>query len=205
MVNHPNRKRKIAAYTHDHDADYAALLDRSRRRLRAVMVRSFATGLELNETYLSHLGSERGVHDCSACRRFINAFGSLVAIGEDGHTTSAFWDAETVPEFYQEAVAAMAKAVERAKVIGPFLSPRSDMGPAEDRRLDPPLGEVAQDLQASAALGRSGDGRQARGLQHRCPRLGRLHACADRGSLARSGSRTPCLQREVHRAAQLAG
>lgn len=129
MVNHPNRKRKIAAYSHDHDADYVALLDSVKATFSlAARAPLFATGLELNETYLSHLGSERGMHDCSACRRFINAFGGLVTISEDGHTASAIWNAEIVPEFYQDAVAAMVKAVERAKVAGPFLSAEPTWG-----------------------------------------------------------------------------
>lgn len=123
MVNHPNRNRKIAAFSHDHDADYAGLLNSVKATFAVRLGPLFVTGLELNETYLSHLGAERGVHDCSACRRFINSFGGLVTIGEDGHTASAFWDVEAVPEFYQDAVAAMVKAIERAKVIGPFLSP----------------------------------------------------------------------------------
>lgn len=129
MVNHPNRKRKTAAYSHDHDADYAALLDSVKATFNlASRTPLFATGLELNETYLSHLGSERGIHDCSACRRFINAFGGLVTIGEDGHTTSAIWNAEAVPEFYHDAIAAMTKAVERAKIVGPFLSAEPTWG-----------------------------------------------------------------------------
>lgn len=129
MVNHPNRKRKIAAFSHDHDADYAALL----RCVKQASARNsagplFCTTADLNETYLDNLGDERDVHTCSACRRFIHEFGGLVTISEDGHATSAFWNAETVPEFYRSAIAAMVKVIGRAKVTGPFLSPLATWG-----------------------------------------------------------------------------
>lgn len=124
MVNHPNRKRKIAAASdHDHDADYAALLASVRAAFGANTSSFFSTDVpDLNEIYLSHLGAERAVHNCSACRRFIQSFGALVTISEEGHTASAMWHADAVPEFYRPAVSAMTKAISRANVTRPFLS-----------------------------------------------------------------------------------
>lgn len=126
MANHPNRTRKVAtASLHDHDADYAALLIAVKSTFaaasRSPLFVTDAAGL--NEAYLKNVGDERGIHDCSACRRFIESFGRLVTIADDGHLASAMWDVEAVPEFYQPAIAVMIKTVERARVEGPFLSP----------------------------------------------------------------------------------
>lgn len=126
MVNHPNRKRRVVASApaHDHESDYASLLD----VLQATFARSprdavFATkAAGLVEAYLGNLGDERQVHTCSACRRFIENFGGLVSIGDDGHISSAFWDEDAVPEFYRPAAAALRKKVESARVAGVFLS-----------------------------------------------------------------------------------
>lgn len=75
----------------------------------------------------AYLGSfhdpiERQYHNCSACRHFIQRFGSLVTIDDAGMTTPAIWNEEDAPAAYKPALAAMAKAVRRAKVTGVFLS-----------------------------------------------------------------------------------
>lgn len=128
MVNHPRRSRRAAAVAelepHDHDADYAALLEAVRstfaQATRLPLFATDATGLW--EAYLGQLGAERQVHDCSACRRFVEAFGGLVTIAEDGHAVSALWDVEGAPEFYHGAIKAMVKQVARSRVTAPFLS-----------------------------------------------------------------------------------
>jgi hypothetical protein len=135
MINHPNRSRRrtatAAAATatpttpiHNHDADYESLLTAVRstfaRSAEQPLFATSATGLY--ETYLDNLTGERLIHTCHACRRFIGTFGALVTIGEDGHTTSAIWDPETVPAFYRSAVQKMASLVEHARVTGVFLS-----------------------------------------------------------------------------------
>lgn len=66
--------------------------------------------------------AERQYHNCHACRHFIERFGSLVTISDDGLTMPAIWHEDDAPTIYKRAVAAMAKAVRRAKVNGVFLS-----------------------------------------------------------------------------------
>ena len=131
MVNHPHRSRaaisatpkRIRVPAHDHDADYAALL----LAVKATFAKAsksplFVTAVDLTDAYLDNLGRERSVHDCSACKSFLRSFGGLLTIGEDGHTASALWNEDAVPDFYHDAVTAMRKAAERAPVKGPFLS-----------------------------------------------------------------------------------
>lgn len=134
MVNHPRRSRKVAVAVqpqHDHDADYATLLESVRFSFDTAKMRSplFTTNAEgLFDLYLSHLGDERGVHSCSACRRFIEHYGALVIVREDGVTVPAMWGTSLIPEFYQDAVTAMSHAVMRARINGVFLSSEATWG-----------------------------------------------------------------------------
>ncbi|MEI2691516.1 MAG: hypothetical protein V9H69_18170 [Anaerolineae bacterium] len=64
----------------------------------------------------------RQYHNCHACRQFIERFGGLVTIGDDGILAPAIWHVDDAPEDYKPAVAAMAIKVCRAKVTGVFLA-----------------------------------------------------------------------------------
>lgn len=122
-------RKTIARPVHDHDADWADLLSAISQVFGRHIGPLFTTDVaDLNDIYLSRVPDERKIHDCYACRKFLENYGGLVCIGEDGHTFPAFWDAASVPEFYQSAVAAMAKAVNRAKVTGVFLSSEKTWG-----------------------------------------------------------------------------
>jgi hypothetical protein len=66
--------------------------------------------------------ADRQHHTCHACRQFIRRYGGLVTIDSDGRTTSAIWAEDGTPEHFRPAVAAMARAVRRAKVSGVFVS-----------------------------------------------------------------------------------
>ena len=66
--------------------------------------------------------ADRQHHTCHACRHFIERFGGLVTIDALGRTASATWREDGTPEHFRPAVAAMAKAVSRARVTGVFLS-----------------------------------------------------------------------------------
>ena len=126
MANHPNRKAKItaaSALVHNHETDYASLLESVHDTFGDGSARLFTTNAaDLYDLYLDNLPDERGVHTCTACRKFVEAFGSLVTIGEDGHSTPAFWNATDVPDFYRAAIKAMQSEVSRARVTGLFLS-----------------------------------------------------------------------------------
>lgn len=75
------------------------------------------------EAYLGAFAeSERQFHNCNACRRFIERFGGLVVIGDDGRTKSAMWDEEDAYGNYTAAVSAMLRLVRKARVSGVHLS-----------------------------------------------------------------------------------
>jgi hypothetical protein len=133
MINHPNRSRakrtataSASAEAHDHEHDYSALLSSVRASFDAVAggaVALFATDVDgLNGLYLDSLPSERQVHNCSTCRRFIETYGGLVSITEGGEIVPAMWSPEGVPEFYHAAFAAMHARVKRARVTSVFLT-----------------------------------------------------------------------------------
>lgn len=49
----------------------------------------------------------RAYHTCNACRQFIERYGSLVSINEDGRLVPAMWDIGRVPKEYKASVSAM--------------------------------------------------------------------------------------------------
>lgn len=77
---------------------------------------------DLFAAYLDGLPTERQEHNCHCCRRFLERFGTLVVIDEEGRTRSAFWNEEGAPLFYKDAVAALRKLVEGSSVVDVFLS-----------------------------------------------------------------------------------
>ena len=79
----------------------------------------------LFDAYLANLPpEERQYHTCSCCRSFVNRYGGLVSIDEQGRTHSVMWG-DVSPEglgFHAQGVAAMQALVESASVKGPFLA-----------------------------------------------------------------------------------
>lgn len=115
------------------DAEYDAFLTRIAARFRNLTANGtplFTT--DADDLYAlcldQFLGEQRQYHTCHACRQFIERFGSLVVIGEDGSTTPAIWSAEEAPELYRPSIAAMERAVRRAKVTGVFLASEAVWG-----------------------------------------------------------------------------
>jgi hypothetical protein len=89
-----------------------------------------ATGLF--EAYLSALPSaNRQYHTCHCCRHFIERFGGLVVIEDDGVARTALWDAVGVPSYYRPGVEAMSRLVRKAAVTGVFLSSETLWGVPE--------------------------------------------------------------------------
>lgn len=112
-----------------HDADYDGFLGRVNARFLANCADGakplFTTDAE--NLWGLYLGSftdptERQYHDCHACRQFVERYGALATIDDDGMTAPAIWHEDDAPAAYKPAIAAMAKAVRRAKVTGVFLS-----------------------------------------------------------------------------------
>ncbi len=59
-------------------------------------------------------------YNCNNCRHFIDGFGGLVEILDDGQTRPVFWDAASTPQIFKASVSAMEKLIARAKVTGVF-------------------------------------------------------------------------------------
>ena len=77
----------------------------------------FKTNAEgLYESYLANIPEEARQHyTCFACENFIERFGSIVYLDENGCQHSLMWDAERVPVFFKNAVKEMQNKVENAK------------------------------------------------------------------------------------------
>ncbi len=90
----------------------------------------FTTDTEgLFEAFLSNLPDEARQHyTCNACRNFVNRFGGLVTISDNGETKSAFWNEKDVPAFFAKSVKAMKNIVLKSKVNGIFLSSDKVLG-----------------------------------------------------------------------------
>ncbi|MGL4439227.1 MAG: hypothetical protein ACRCUE_08150 [Bosea sp. (in: a-proteobacteria)] len=121
-----------------HDGDYDALLSRVHARFLANCADGakplFTTNAEgLWGAYLdtSTDPTERQYRNCHACRQFVERFGALATIGDDGTVAPAIWHEDDAPDAYRPALAAMSKAVRRAKVTGVFLSSDAVWGTPE--------------------------------------------------------------------------
>ena len=80
-----------------------------------------ATGLY--EAYLAGFeGADRQYHTCNCCRAFIERFGGLAMIDDNGAVVSAIWGTIDTPDVYLEPLANMARIVRRAAITMPFLS-----------------------------------------------------------------------------------
>ncbi|MCW3543487.1 hypothetical protein [Burkholderia cenocepacia] len=98
--------------------------------------RLYTTDVEgLFDVYLNALSPSPGIrqhHTCNACRRFVERFGGLVTISEDGSLASPIWTQEAASAveqpYYATAVAQMRASVERARVTGVFYTSESIWG-----------------------------------------------------------------------------
>lgn len=87
--------------------------------------------LNLYNIFLSHLPDDaQQTYNCRACRHFVERYGGLVVIKEDGQLESVVWNAD-VPDFFKEAVKAVKNVVESNGVNGVFIT--------KDRVLGQPL------------------------------------------------------------------
>lgn len=82
---------------------------------------------ELYDLFLANLPEEARQHyTCRACRNFVNRYGGLVTIDDDGRTYPAMWG--DVPDFFVPAVDAIRKAVRRARITGVFITSEKRLG-----------------------------------------------------------------------------
>ena len=83
----------------------------------------FATDAQgLFPVFLDNLPpGERQHHTCNACRHFVERYGHLVTIDDEGQTTPVMWG--EIGGIYGAGFAVARRLVARAKVTGVFLSP----------------------------------------------------------------------------------
>jgi hypothetical protein len=74
-------------------------------------------------------GELRQYHNCSCCKRFIDTYGGLVTVNDDGTLTSAVWD--HAPMFYRGAWSAMKTLAETGRVQSAFYTSHTSLGFAE--------------------------------------------------------------------------
>ncbi len=83
----------------------------------------------LFELYLNSFPEiDRQFHNCNACRRFIENYGSIVTISKNGDRSSPIWETVVAPHRYVKAVESMVSAIEQAPIKGVFLSAKADLG-----------------------------------------------------------------------------
>jgi hypothetical protein len=87
------------------------------------VTQAVADGSSLFDVYLHAIPArDRQYYNCSACRRFVNQFGSLVTIDVNGQQWSVFWDEREAPSYLFPAILALRSAVENGLVLGPFYT-----------------------------------------------------------------------------------
>jgi hypothetical protein len=98
----------------------------------------FTTSAEgLFPAFLAALPAERRQHyRCNSCLRFLERFGGLVTIDEEGKAASPFWDGWAPPPFFTRSVIAMSRIVAKAPVTGVFLTNEKLWGTESHRRSD---------------------------------------------------------------------
>lgn len=127
-----NQETGVVSAAHEHihaydDASYDGFLTAVQKAFDnsvSLAGKLFTTASDgLYEVYLDSMPSGRQYHTCHTCRRFIESYGGLVAIAEDGTTRSALWETDVlVPEFYQGVTQKLASIVRKSRVTGVFLS-----------------------------------------------------------------------------------
>ncbi|TKH39066.1 hypothetical protein C1I59_07385 [Paenibacillus polymyxa] len=81
------------------------------------------------DAFLEGLPHEARQHyTCKCCRNFVNRFGGLVSISEDGEIYSVMWDESNTPEFFINSVNAMKQIVLKSRVTGVFVSSERNLG-----------------------------------------------------------------------------
>jgi hypothetical protein len=108
-------------------------LDRSLTLAGGVLFRVRPDG-DLYQIYLVSFEdpAERQYHNCHCCRNFIQRYGSLALLRNDGTVVSALWDGGNLPDGdYRTAAYRMRRAVERGQVTDLFLWNEAQWGAPE--------------------------------------------------------------------------
>lgn len=92
----------------------------------------FTTAIDnLYDIFLENLPAEARQHyNCRACRHFVNRYGSLVTIDDEGYIHPVMWYG-MVPEFFHNSIIEIRKAITNSKVDGVFLTSEKRLGVAK--------------------------------------------------------------------------
>lgn len=115
---------------------YHAFLDMVQRQFEGragPIFRTTVPGEVLWSHYLDGFADpqERQHHTCSACRRFVEQYGGLAVVAEDGRLAPALWTPDVIagaPAAQQPGLRAMATAISQASIAGFFLTERPMLG-----------------------------------------------------------------------------
>ena len=99
-----------------YDEFLASLVSTFQRRTSGAKALFRTNAGALFKSFLAALPEERRQHyTCHACSSFVQRFGSLVVVNDDGSRMPAIWDSEVAPNFFRasDVVPSM-----RAKTLG---------------------------------------------------------------------------------------
>jgi hypothetical protein len=118
------KTKLTSAVAVESDNDYRSFEQFTSQRIAAAIGPLFETDASgLFEAYLAGIPAEYRQHyTCHACRRFIERYGGLVRLTEDGKPDPVLFNAgATIPPFFVPSVTVMEAKVRRAKVTGVYL------------------------------------------------------------------------------------
>jgi hypothetical protein len=126
------KKKTTSVPVHNHESDYSDLLN----AVRTSFIMStknethlFKSDVEgLNDLYLDRLPTERQIHNCHTCKKFIETYGGLVIVTKQGDIIPVMWDPFTTPSFYFKSFKAMREKVKKARIVSPFYTKESVWG-----------------------------------------------------------------------------
>jgi hypothetical protein len=78
--------------------------------------------------YLNNIPSVGRQHyNCNCCRHFIERYGNLAIVNENGELKSVLWT-EDVPEFFKNSAKRLKETVEKSRITGVFVSDEKVLG-----------------------------------------------------------------------------
>lgn len=105
----------------------ASFAAKMKDNIKTPLFRTDATGLF--DTFLQYIpDTYKQEYTCRTCQHFVDRFGGLVFIKEDGTTESAIWNVDNIPGMFQEPIAQMKEIVESANVQDVFVSDYVNLG-----------------------------------------------------------------------------
>lgn len=136
---------QMTAEAHEHtgnqeDVEYDAFLKKINDRVATLIADGrhlFLTDIEPAGLWGAYIlafmedKADQQYHTCNTCRHFIERYGNVVVINDDGTVEPALWHEDITPARYREAVKAMRRLVLTGIVTGPLVSSEEVLGHAK--------------------------------------------------------------------------